>query len=282
MKVFMSSKSFTAREWVFTLILTSIVQAFVWYASFVNSGNSSALTYVSFAGTLISIILAVLAIGYTYGESQVQKNKSDNVSEQIGVLNEVIRNVKLESESLNDITKISNQLEALALDLNFGLKSSENAVNAVQSGLVDLQSALKSNTTNSESTSPDTHGVFEVILSSDSLMLIISYLLIYETRGNVSVMQDRVMSLIEKYNQMTPNDKINSNVYTGIILGSYTAIAAILKVIDLTGSSSNSFKEEVYDQIKVKFLVTDQSKRFDPSGYQFIANDLFTANYVEE
>lgn len=105
------SKKFTTREWIFVFIIASLVQGAVWYISFVNAGNPSALTYVSFAGTLISIILAVLAIGYTYGESVSQKNKSDNVASQIESLNGVIKNIEIGSESLNKISDISNDLK---------------------------------------------------------------------------------------------------------------------------------------------------------------------------
>lgn len=64
---------FSKREWVFSIVIVSLVQAFVWYSAFVNAGSGSALNFISFAGTLVSIILAVLAIGYTYGESISQK-----------------------------------------------------------------------------------------------------------------------------------------------------------------------------------------------------------------
>ncbi|HHF2860074.1 TPA: hypothetical protein ACPJZ4_004723 [Vibrio diabolicus] len=104
------NNAFTKREWITLIILLGIIQAFFWYAVFENSQSASALAYVSFAGTLVSIILAVLAIGYTYGESISQKNKSDGLTDQIKTLGRLIENVEMEAKSLENIQDISNEL----------------------------------------------------------------------------------------------------------------------------------------------------------------------------
>lgn len=103
-------RPFTKREWVQLIITLTIVQAFFWYAVFENSQSVSALAYVSFAGTLVSIILAVLAIGYTYGESVSQKNKGDGLASQISTLGSLIESVELEAKSLEKIQDISKEL----------------------------------------------------------------------------------------------------------------------------------------------------------------------------
>ncbi|TMP45906.1 MULTISPECIES: hypothetical protein [unclassified Pseudoalteromonas] len=105
-----NKKAFTKREWIQLIITLTIVQAFFWYAVFENSQSASALGYVSFAGTLVSIILAVLAIGYTYGESISQKNKSDGLANQISTLGSLIESVELEAKSLEKIQDIANEL----------------------------------------------------------------------------------------------------------------------------------------------------------------------------
>lgn len=101
---------FSKREWIQVIILLSLFQAFFWYVVFENSQSASALGYVSFAGTLVSIILAVLAIGYTYGESISSKNKSDALADQIKTLGSLIESVEIEAKSLNKIHDISKEL----------------------------------------------------------------------------------------------------------------------------------------------------------------------------
>ncbi|ENK2310066.1 hypothetical protein AB3B00_002325 [Vibrio alginolyticus] len=109
----MSKKQpFSKREWIQTIILLSIFQAFFWYVVFENGQSTSALGYVSFAGTLVSIILAVLAIGYTYGESISSKNKNDALADQISTLGSLIENVEIEAKSLEKIQDISSELSS--------------------------------------------------------------------------------------------------------------------------------------------------------------------------
>lgn len=103
-------KAFTKREWIQLIVILTIFQSFFWYAVFENSQSESALGYVSFAGTLVSIILAVLAIGYTYGESISQKNKSEGLADQINTLGKLIESVEVEAKSLEKIQDIATEL----------------------------------------------------------------------------------------------------------------------------------------------------------------------------
>lgn len=107
----MTEKSkFTKREWIHLIITLSIVQGFVWWVSFQFAGNSSALGYVSFAGTLISIILAVLAIGYTYGESQQQKSSSTTLANQIESLVVIKDKLEIQAEALGEIKNLKSEI----------------------------------------------------------------------------------------------------------------------------------------------------------------------------
>lgn len=114
-----SGIKFTKREWIHLIITLSIVQGVIWFASFIYADNSSALGYVSFAGTIISIILAVLAIGYTYGESQQQKNSSHTLAQQLNSLDNISDRLAIQADALEDMKivkdsmiNISNQIES--------------------------------------------------------------------------------------------------------------------------------------------------------------------------
>ncbi|MFW2097798.1 hypothetical protein ACG9ZL_16475 [Acinetobacter sp. ULE_I057] len=107
----MSEKTkFSTREWILSIIILLIMEAFIFWVAFQFAGNSSALGYVSFAGTLISIILAVLAIGYTYGESQQQKNSSETLSTQISSLVKIKDKLKIQAEALEDIKIVKKNM----------------------------------------------------------------------------------------------------------------------------------------------------------------------------
>ncbi|HAS6506115.1 TPA: hypothetical protein ACX3GK_004516 [Vibrio parahaemolyticus] len=127
-----NSKKFSKREWIQLIITLSIIQAFFWYAVFENSQSASALGYVSFAGTLVSIILAVLAIGYTYGESISQKSKSDGLAEQIKTLGTLIKSVEIEAKSLEKIQDISSELSTFVVSYKDDKKSSEKNLHQIR------------------------------------------------------------------------------------------------------------------------------------------------------
>lgn len=133
--------TFNKRDWVFSIIIISLTQAFVWYASFVNAGNGSALNFISFAGTLVSIILAVLAIGYTYGESLAQKNHSDTIVNQITTLNKAIGNVEAQTENLSQIKDISDNLSKFSMQMERKFEATHQQVESISCTMEQLAGA---------------------------------------------------------------------------------------------------------------------------------------------
>lgn len=77
------------KDWIYLFIISFFLQFIIYYFSFIYGGSVKALGYISFAGTLVSIILAVIAIGYTYGESIKQKGSSDQLLLEIASLREI-------------------------------------------------------------------------------------------------------------------------------------------------------------------------------------------------
>ncbi|MBU3823574.1 MAG: hypothetical protein H9917_01955 [Candidatus Oceanisphaera merdipullorum] len=143
-------KSFTKREWIQLIITLTIAQAFFWYAVFENSQSASALGYVSFAGTLVSIILAVLAIGYTYGESVSQKNKGDGLASQISTLGSLIESVELEAKSLEKIQDIAKELSSFIGGYRKDKEASEDHLQYIKNNISVLTSLKSSSSNNKE------------------------------------------------------------------------------------------------------------------------------------
>jgi len=120
-------KKIDTKDWVYLFIISFFLQFIIYYFSFIYGGSVKALGYISFAGTLISIILAVIAIGYTYGESIKQKSSSDQLL--------------LEISGLRDIKeKLAGQVDILEniADLKTAMEDTKNAVNKL-----DLAKAMK-------------------------------------------------------------------------------------------------------------------------------------------
>ena len=96
------------KDIIYVAIIGIIIINACWVLAWKYSESSSALNYVSFAGTLVSIILAILAIGYTYGESIRQSSQGDGVTDSI-------RNLVNVTTEIKDASK---ELSTLALEIN--------------------------------------------------------------------------------------------------------------------------------------------------------------------
>ncbi|WP_425543427.1 hypothetical protein, partial [Aeromonas salmonicida] len=66
-------KKLETREWIFVILITVLIQFIIQASAWLYGGNSGALGYLSFAGTAVSIILAVLAIIYSFLQSSAQE-----------------------------------------------------------------------------------------------------------------------------------------------------------------------------------------------------------------
>lgn len=115
-----NSKRIETKDWIYLFIISILLQFIFYYFSFIYGGSVKALGYISFAGTLISILLAIIAIGYTYGESIKQKGFSDQLLIEISGL----RDIK------DKLAGQVNILENIA-DLKTAIEDTRNAVNNI-------------------------------------------------------------------------------------------------------------------------------------------------------
>lgn len=99
------------KDFVYIFVISIILQFIIYFLSFIYGGSVTALGYVSFAGTLISIILAVIAIGYTYGESIKQKTSSDQLLVEIAGLRDIKDKLAGQVGVLENIADIKSAVE---------------------------------------------------------------------------------------------------------------------------------------------------------------------------
>lgn len=99
------------REWLLIIFIVILLQFIVQVSAWLYGGNTGALGYVSFAGTVVSIILAVLAIVYSNFQSISQQNSAERISSQVEKLIGVTENIEAGKKGL--VTSISH-LNSLA------------------------------------------------------------------------------------------------------------------------------------------------------------------------
>lgn len=74
------------REWLFTIAIIILIQFIVQMGALAYSKDNNVLNYVSFAGTIVSIILAIIAIVYSFVQTLSQQSSSSNISNQVDKL----------------------------------------------------------------------------------------------------------------------------------------------------------------------------------------------------
>lgn len=266
----------STREWILSIIIISVIQGFIWYASFVNAGNGSSLNYVSFAGTLISIILAVLAIGYTYGDSLSQKSQTNGVNEKIAILNEVLKNIQIESSNLDKISEISQQL----IHFDESIKSHLDSTNTKFDGISEALSSIKENSGKDDKSENLDDTIFLKVAKPNKIVNQVLYLCFLQMdgniyKGNLHVVEEVLDSQIDELSQ--ENDKDYStylHILTGMIISSISVYNSI-NVIDKIEIDENYFKISLNSEFKNK-IIKNISDSEEPKVSGSFFHDLHT------
>lgn len=80
----------TVREWVLWGLVLVLVQFIVHASAFVYSGSGNALNYWSIVGTSISIILALVAIFWSFIQNMLQQKGSASIATQLERLQSIV------------------------------------------------------------------------------------------------------------------------------------------------------------------------------------------------
>ena len=89
-------------KWLLLIAILMLTEGIVFYTSMVHMKGHDAQGYVSFAGTVTSIVLAVLAIIYGFVQNSSQDRKSEMISQQMGRVREVVDELKKSKYDLGD------------------------------------------------------------------------------------------------------------------------------------------------------------------------------------
>lgn len=103
-----STNPLTKREWIFLIVILLLIQFVVHWLSLKYGSSVSALGYVSFAGTVVSILLGLIAIIYAFVQSFTQASSVVEIREQVDKL----------IDAGNDIVKSKDDLHRSAMELS--------------------------------------------------------------------------------------------------------------------------------------------------------------------
>ncbi|WP_421179307.1 hypothetical protein [Aeromonas enteropelogenes] len=100
------------REWLLVIIILILGQLLLhyWTSSAMSAGEI--INYISFAGTIISIILAVLAIIYAFYQSYSQQETASSISNEVKKLNEASNILNKSTREMSE--QVSSVVDKLA------------------------------------------------------------------------------------------------------------------------------------------------------------------------
>lgn len=120
----MSEKVISRKLAVLYGIILVLTQLLVTQWTVEAAGNRDVIDYVSFAGTLTSLLLAVLAIVYSYYTTTSQKSDAERIASQIGSLQSVITTINSSESRLSDelsrLSEIRIKLDDVGKSVNEG------------------------------------------------------------------------------------------------------------------------------------------------------------------
>lgn len=162
---------FSTREWILLIIILLLIQFLIHWLSIKYGGSSSALGYVSFAGTVVSILLGLIAIIYSFVQSISQSSSAIEIREQIERL--ISAGEKI-TDSKNEIHKSAQELSEITAHLSGKINENTNATNKITDFLSDVSKTSSAFSKPEDKTDEFSYSLFNSnkIWSSISLIII--------------------------------------------------------------------------------------------------------------
>lgn len=103
---------FKRREWLLLITILLLVEYWITSISYEFSGSSEVINYISFAATISSILLAVIAIIYSFYQSDSQQKSAAIIANQIENLRSVSTEIDTSKVALEgQLSRISTVLD---------------------------------------------------------------------------------------------------------------------------------------------------------------------------
>lgn len=277
-------KNFSRREWLMIIAIFLMAEAWILNISYSFNGEQSVINYVSFASTITSLILAVLAIVYGFYQSETGKKSNAaleahidamkktqmeldgfvvSVEGQLVSVNESAR--KLESvganlsASVNKIDDLKNEISHIKEEQRQGNENIKDVAKSLRDNMKLNTSSYSKNSTTAKGFDEIFNSIFNNATFSLSLM---SVLLneAYEAKykgGIIELALDKFAEPVSKFIQSANEDELKEYSYlrgqTLRTLGrSVIDILFVLNALGLINEKDEviEFSSEYFDELK--------------------------------
>ncbi|WP_157760135.1 hypothetical protein [Delftia acidovorans] len=125
-------KNFSRREWLMLIVILLLIEAGALISSHSFMSNQDVINYISFASTIASLLLAVLAIVYGFYQSESQKRTGDGIDNHLSNLRGTTDEMrKVSGDLVNSARGISGLSQELRL-LDDAIKSTHEKLSNME------------------------------------------------------------------------------------------------------------------------------------------------------
>ncbi|MCK6251265.1 hypothetical protein [Pseudomonas fragi] len=266
-----NKKTLSTREWCLVIAILALIQFFVHWVSYQFGGSPNALGYVSFAGTLVSIMLGLIAIIYSFVQSISQSTSVVEIREQVERL--IVAGNEI-SESGKMIHSASQEVNGLVGDLASKVIENTSTSMEVLGSVSKLTSELNlsSSSIHVRKTSEVADGVSEAgksisILDSDRVVIRLMTLCTYE-----AAKRKYTVSQAEKL--ILPELGKNTDVNVNFLVGAFNAVILAIEGEGYTSFDEESIEDDVIKvsekfNVRMKELIPETMSGDEPLFNQF-------------
>lgn len=245
----MSEKSpFTKREWLFLIFIIMLVEFIVGSISLFYSKSASALGYISISGTVVSIILAFLAIIYSYYQSASQANSSSSLNSQIEKLISIVDTIKTNK---SDFTSELSQLSDIRakLETSFQLQRSSHA--KVQELNESMKELRNNNLSGEYSSDTKVENFDSLIIEGDNSIHITLLIVYYAAQAGVeykNIWSELGLPVVKVLNENKETPEI-LEYFKGSVFG----VITVLNALSFIETSGEKFPISICDDYEQSF-----------------------------
>ncbi|TQL87418.1 hypothetical protein [Delftia sp. HK171] len=131
-------KNFSRREWLMLIVILMMAEAGALIASHSFMEDQNVINYISFASTIASLLLAVLAIVYGFYQSESQRRAGDGVDAHLrNITATTDRMAKVSDELASNAKAISGVTDTLQ-NLRGAIDDTHNKLNNLEGGIISM------------------------------------------------------------------------------------------------------------------------------------------------
>jgi hypothetical protein len=236
-----NSQRFRRREWWLLIAVLLMIEYWIFSISHELAGEQTVVNYVSFAAAIASILLAIVAIIYSFVQSESQQRSGNAIASQVEQLQKASANLTHSKEQLeaqlDRVGSVTTKIDALQ-DMLGG------KISSLQDGVEMLRSDLKLKSAQLEPTKAanfgDEKALAEAILARSTFEADLLAFALFQFKEKGDPKKKYIHMLSEHFAK--PLSEIDSRTgYTAYLLTG-VQIISVLRAVGLIATEDNTIK----------------------------------------